>query len=268
MGTFDTAAQELGALAEAVIEQSKSLSRQRELVEQLSSAVRRQPPNISAVRRLLDQPASTDLRKSFPSTGALMDGLRELAHGAWNDFALNVGADFRRLATAYGLPVDGQMPKFSLGRGIEVVFRLNENKTVVNGTTIQTVDPFDVFDKVRAEHERLWGGEFNADEFMAELYRAYREELRGGRASSEGVPIRAIYDRIQGDLPKSAKKAFGLEVFGAKLSRAMEAGARTSDGKVLELRPVREPRDAIYIYLPERGERAHRGLVSFREGRQ
>src|SRR4051812_47684259 len=128
METFETAAGQLSAVTDAVIEQSKSLKRQRELVEQLSTAVRRTPPNISAIRRLLDLPASMELRASFPSSGALIDMLRNLAKDAWNDFALNAGADFRKLATDAGFPVEGQMPNFSVGRGIEVVFRINDNK--------------------------------------------------------------------------------------------------------------------------------------------
>src|SRR4051794_32350838 len=115
MGTFDSAAQQLADIAEAVTEQAKSLKRQREVVEHLNSAVRRTPPNISAIRRLLDQPAATELRKSFPSTGELMNGLHDLARNAWNDFALNAGAEFRKLATDSGLSVDGQMPKLSVG---------------------------------------------------------------------------------------------------------------------------------------------------------
>jgi len=267
MEDFNDVAADLQSLAEAVANKAKSYQRQRELVDALAAAAQRTPPNISAIRRLIALPAQKELRESFDDAGGVLDALHERARNAWSDFELNFISDFRQLATGAGLEVHGQPPKLSVGRGVEVVFKLKENKTIVNGVSIQSVDPMDVFDKVRAEHDRLWGGTFDAEGFMRDLHAAYQAELSNGRASTEGVPIRAIYERMRGSLKASAKKTFTADVFAAQISRALEAGARAPGGLVLELRPVRDTRDALFVYLPDQRERAHRGLVTFREGR-
>jgi hypothetical protein len=257
--------QDLTGLASRVAERAKSLQRQRDFITSLLAALEREPKNVSALKRLLSTPTRNEVQSQFPEADHLFTRLDEWTAATWRTFSLTAAATFRALGTDAGYTVTGQPPRLTVGRGIEVVFHMSQNKSIIDGVAIQTVDPHDVLAKVTSEHERLWNSPFQPTPFLGDLYEAYRSEITNSGGSSEGVAILAIYERLRLGLSPSAKKAFTRDVFAAHISRALEAGARAPGGKALVLTPVADPADALWIYLADRGERAYRGLVTFRE---
>lgn len=252
----------VAGIATSVTQQAKSLNRQRDFLDHVSEAVNREPVNLSALKRLLALPARTEVAARGDEVTALLTRLDEAVGRAWGEFALSVGATFRSLASAAGLQVDGQPPQITVGRGIDVVLDVTRNRAVVNGAVLQTVDPVDVLAKVKTEHDRLWHNPFDPEQFVDDLYRAYKAE--SARSSADAVPLLAVYERLRLDIPAPARKSFGPDVFAAQLSRALEVGQQGPGGAVLTLGPVADPSDALRVYLADRNERVYRGLLEFR----
>lgn len=255
----------LRSLEEKIVERAKSLARQRELIEQLNAAATREPPNYSVLKRLLSLPARRELVQEAPESDVLLVELEEATSRAWRSMPLTAISDFVELAKESGFDVTGQPPRLIVGRGIELTFSIQENRTVVNGVQIQTVDPRDVLDKVRSEQERLWGGKFDAAREMARIYEAYKQEVEVTPGASEGVPILAVYERVRGGLKKPQQSGYTKQFFSIRLSRLIESRTRTSDGRVLLLKPTASRNEALPVYLPGQADWAYRGRMLFEE---
>src|SRR5574341_493298 len=126
-------AKEILSVAERVAEEAKSLQRQRDFIDHVSRALRRDPPNYSALQKLLKFPAREELAQRFPEAEEALETLERATAEAWREVSLRVLGRFRSLAKDSGFEVEGQPPKLTVGRGIEVAFQPNENKSIVNG---------------------------------------------------------------------------------------------------------------------------------------
>jgi len=255
----------LRSLEAQTAEREKSLARQREFIEKLNAAATREPPNYSVMKRLMSLPAREELVREAPEAERLLADLEEATSKAWRSMPLTAIGEFVELAKESGFDVTGQPPHLIVGRGNDLMFYVQENRTVVNGVQILTVDPIDVLDKVRSDQERLWGGEFDAVGEMARIYEAYRGEVEVTPGASDGVPVLSVYERVRAGLKKSQQSGYTKQVFSTKLSRLIEARARTSDGRVLMLKPTASRSEALPVYLPGEDDWAYRGRMLFEE---
>jgi hypothetical protein len=253
----------LRSLEATIADRAKSLNRQREFVEAVNTAASRKPPNYSVLKRLMSLPARSELVEEAAEAGALLSSLEQATAEAWRRMPLTAINEFVELAKAEGLDVDGQPPHLTVGRGVDVAFYIQENRTVVNGVQILSIDPRDVLEKVHGEQERLWGGKFDAAGEMARVYGAYQEEVKATPAASEGVPILAVYERVRASLKKSQQAAYTKQFFATRLSRLIESRTKTSDGRVLLLKPTASRAEALPVFLPDQGDWAYRGRLLF-----
>lgn len=260
-------ADQLRELEDRIAERAKSMNRQRDFVEWVTKAVTREPPNFSVLQRLLALPARAEVVRDTPEADPLLASLDAATKEAWNHMRLTAIGEFVELAQGEGLEVTGQPPRLTLGRGIDVAFSLQENRTVVNGVQIQSVDPRDVLERVQSEQARFWGGKFDATTEMDRIYSAYQEVVKSTPGASEGVSILAVYERVRSSVKKSQQAAYTKQFFASRLSRLIEGRVKTSDGQVIALKPIASRSEALAVFLPDEGDWAYRGRILFEEAR-
>lgn len=105
------AKEKLAALERTIVERAKGLQRQREFIEQVSSAVSMEPPNYSVLRRVFSLPAKDEVLRDFEDDAALLREIQEATEQAWARMNLVAVNDFVELAQQGGLPVEGQAPR-------------------------------------------------------------------------------------------------------------------------------------------------------------
>jgi hypothetical protein len=74
-----------------------------------------------------------------------------------------------------------------------------------------------------------------------------------------------VYERVRAGLKKSQQSGYTKQLFSTQLSRLIEARARTSDGRVLLLKPTASRSEALPVFLPGEDDWAYRGRMLFEE---
>jgi hypothetical protein len=254
----------LRALGQQAKESVNSFRRQQDLADQMAAAIELDPPNYSVLLRHLQSKVRQEIEAAFPEAADWLAELQKETEAAWADASLFWVGEFVELAKAEDLAIEGKPPKLKVGRGIDVEFRIRQNRSLVNGTQLLSVDPRDVLRKVKDETHRLWESTFDARAFLDELFAAFTEETKRG-AHPEGVPILSLYERLRENRSGPAKTLFTKELFAAHLSRAIESGATTTEGPSVELRPTATASEALWIYNAAANDWAYRGRVLFKE---
>jgi hypothetical protein len=116
-----------------------------------------------------------------------------------------------------------------------------------------------VIDAVKQEQRRLFGRPFDGKKFILQLRAKYkivlrRENLEDGAS----VPIRKITARLGKDV-----KGFKTDEFLVDLSRLVESGPLSVDGRTLDLQQTKDTNDGML--LPGAAGRGYIGFVLFRE---
>jgi hypothetical protein len=141
MSTVEELRAVLPPLQKRIDDDAKSMERQRSVMTNLSVALSSDPPNHSVIKRQLQMPARKDLEARSTEIAEFIRSVDALNREAWKRLPLNVFPQFVKAAQDEGLKVDGHPPKLTVGRGIDVQFRLDENKTIVNGVRLESIDP-------------------------------------------------------------------------------------------------------------------------------
>ena len=262
---FEKVTEALSSVAESVVERAKALKRQQDLIKEALEAVRREPPNVARLHRVLTSPDRAALAAEFPESDEPLAELERWGEPEWNDLFLDYASRFRVLAADACFEVQGEAPNFTVGRGIAVAFDPSRNQTVVDGQKLPSIDVHEALESVRARDVRLWDLGFDVEAFAAQVYDAFKALTDAEEAVDTAVRILKLYEQFKSSLPEAERKRFAPDVFAAGLSRILEDGVRTIDGRVLVLSPVADPRDAMWVWLPDRKASVHRGLVAFKE---
>jgi hypothetical protein len=168
-----------------------------------------------------------------------------------------------------GWRCDGQWPQFVIATGIDVEVQDKARTVRVGRTKLSAVDVQAVFAELERSVRLLIPTDFDAGEFLEELYVAYEAVQR---ASGPVSLLRAYREYVVGRQKSTfwsdaVAKSF-IEVnacqFRARLSALLETGRLTTrSGHSLRLIPPLDPKDALFIYLPAERRFGFIGRIDF-----
>lgn len=168
-----------------------------------------------------------------------------------------------------GWRCDGQWPHFVIAAGIDVEVHEKSRAVRVGRAKLSGFDAQAVFAELERSVRLLVPANFNAGEFLEELYAAFEAAKR----SSGPVPLLHVYREYVAGRQRSTfwidvdAKSF-VEVnasqFRARLSALLESGCLTTkEGRGLRLVPPLDPKDALFIYLPAERRFGFVGRIEF-----
>jgi len=180
--------------------------------------------------------------------------------GDYLDMLRHFENDLRQICKQHGYTVEGEYPTLAVDGLIRVQIDKERSLGTVNGKkTILSV--MAVMDAVGSEHRRLWERPFEHREFLRVLGSGYREACQHKELpAGEYVPLRDVYQVL-----RVADAKYSADMFAADLSRLIEVSAFREDQSV-DLAPVRDPKNAFYIYDRKARNGRYLGLVRFRKG--
>jgi len=182
----------------------------------------------------------------------------------YQDMMRRYGSELRRVCKQQGYEVEGEFPTFTVDGLIRVNLNKERNIASINNKKTPSLSLPIVTERIARERKRLWERQFDPRAFLRKLHLAYPNVCQKKVVSlGEYVNIRDIHEAL-----RATDTKYTLELFAADLSRLIESGQlRDTDGNGLELAPVRDPRQAVYIYDRNAQSGRYLGLMRFKGGR-
>ncbi len=179
--------------------------------------------------------------------------------------AASFGRDFPPRARDAGIKIDStsRHPKYTFNEGflrLEVDERNLTAKIVPRDgeEMLLGLDTALIVERIRSEQARLFDRDVDSSTLLRSLYTAYVAVLRAeGRNDSEEVPLRRIANRLAKNLNRFAHDEFNVD-----LSRLVQRGELTVDGRRLHLNHTRNRRQGMLLHGLESG--GFVGFVSFK----
>jgi hypothetical protein len=199
---------------------------------------------------------------AFPEYRADWQGLDSRILESYQDMLRHYESDLRQACNQLGFNLEGEYPVMTVDGLIKIQVNKDRSAASVNGKKTATLSIPSIVEVTEAEHKRLWDRPFDRASHLRSLNAAYREACQH-RHMPEGeyVPLRDVLQVLQTADPK-----YGVDLFAADLSRLMETPG-LDVGLTLELAPVRDPKDAVFIYDRRSQNGRYIGLISFRKER-
>jgi hypothetical protein len=180
----------------------------------------------------------------------------------YQDMLRRFEGDLRQMCMQHGYTLQGEYPMLTVDGLIKVQIDKERAAATVNGKKATMLSLAAVMEAVISEYRRLWERPFEYGGYLHRLSSAYREACQREKLpEAEFIPLRDVYQIL-----RVADAKYGADMFAADLSRLMEASA-PSGGQILEMAPVRDTKNAVYIYDRKSKNGRYVGLVSFRRGR-
>jgi hypothetical protein len=130
----------------------------------------------------------------FKECEATFSQLRSFANEQIDNYRLQFKDSFLKLAQAAGLPLEVDLPRFSVLKGIEGKLDFSNRTTVINQVTIKSIDPRRIISQALSIKRRLYDSVFEPEKFINSLFECYKEILkRIGQGLGSSVPIHQIY---------------------------------------------------------------------------
>lgn len=225
----------------------------------ISKEFRSGKPDAALLKANLDRLQSWP--EAFPDKQELFQELEVEIHKRYKRHIRQFEGLLREECEGSGLNLSGSSPRLIVDGLIKILVNPVKNTARINRKRTNNLSIPTVMSKITEEHKRLWGRRFYPKAFLKRLDRAYETSLKQDTISSGGqVAVLEVYDIL-------AKQDVEYEhdIFVADLSRLLESGhLETANKKQLELGPVRDKRQAIYIYDRRNHKGRYVGLIRFK----
>lgn len=179
--------------------------------------------------------------------------------------ATNVARDLPSAARSAGIEIDStsRHPTYTFNQGF-LRLELDERNLTAkvaprDGNAIEIgLDVDHIVETVRSQQSRLFERSLDADVVLRSIYTAYTAVLRAERkAEGYELPLRRVMSRLAKNLNR-----FAADEFNVDLSRLVQRGDLTVDGKRLHLNHTRDRRQGILLHGLESG--GYVGFISFK----
>lgn len=172
-----------------------------------------------------------------------------------------------------GLPMEVDVPRFSVLKGIEGKVDFGERKTTINKKTLKSIDPRRIVSAVLKVKQQLYDRPYDPQKFIDGLFQTYSGILKKeGRTLGDPVPMQRFYlaqvisqqsKAFLQDMDKGRFRGYSADQFAVDIWRYFEAGTGgTSKGHAMQLGPGRN--NSLWL-IDSDGKRRQITTISFQE---
>lgn len=191
---------------------------------------------------VLEDPNFQECQSIFSQLQAYADEQIEQSRLQFKDALL-------RSASEVGIPMTVDWPKFFVLKGIQGEVDFTKRTTVINQTTIKSIDPKRIAQAALNIKRKLYDSPFEPETFINALFACYKEILKqSNQGVGNPVPIVQFYtDYVMSlqsktffqNMDKGKFRGYSLEQFAVDLWRFFESKAICADGYFIKLSPGR-----------------------------
>lgn len=196
-------------------------------------------------------------------------GMADEIEGQCRDAMLSFEAELRDALTATGYSISGQWPRYYVEHVILITIEEDKCLVTVGEDRLQTFATEPVVASVKAQLKKLKTDPAKLNEFLRELYEAYKT-LDSGRG--ETVSIWDLYRevvvgrqprKLWRDATAANFRQFTEAEFRANLTALLKSDQTTVLSRQLRLLPPISKDESVFIYQPAENRFAHVGRVQF-----
>jgi hypothetical protein len=176
----------------------------------------------------------------FKECEAIFSCLRTFADEQIDNYRLQFKDNFLQLAKKAGLPLEVDLPRFSILKGIEGRIDFANRITVINQVTIKSIDPRRIVSTATKIKRNLYDSVFEPQKFINSLCECYKDILkRSEQRSGDSVPIYQLYadyvwslqsQAFLHNMDKGKFKGYSAEQFAVDLWRFFESNVSAAEG--------------------------------------
>jgi hypothetical protein len=177
---------------------------------------------------------------NFKLCDSIFYQLRKFAETQVDNYRLKFKSTLLQLAQEAGLPLEVDLPRFSVLKGIEGKLDFSNRSTAINQTTIKSMDPKRIISTAIKLKRKLYDTVFEPQKFIDSLLQCYKEILKEvGRGTGDVVSIHQLYNdyvwSLQSksffqNMDKGKFKGYSIEQFAVDLWRFFESNVPTAEG--------------------------------------
>ncbi len=175
----------------------------------------------------------------FKVCDSIFARLRIFADEQIDHYRLQFKDSLIQIAEAAGLPLDIDLPRFSVLKGIEGKLDFANRTTVINQVIIKSIDPKRIVSTALNIKRKLYDSVFEPQKFINSLLGCYKETLKKtGQGMGDIIPIWQLYTdyvwSLQSqaffqNMDKGKFKGYTIEQFAVDLWRFFESNVSGSE---------------------------------------
>ncbi|NGX60079.1 MAG: hypothetical protein KR126chlam3_01241 [Chlamydiae bacterium] len=171
---------------------------------------------------------------------SIFNELRKFADEQIHQYRVEFKEALLQLADAAELPLQVDIPRFSVLKGIEGKLDFANRSTTINQVILKSIDPKRIISMVIKIKCKLYDRIFEPQKFIDSLFQCYKKILKEA-SQGEGniVPIRQLYAEYVWSLQSKAFfqnmdkgkfKGYAIDQFAVDLWRFFESGVSSAEG--------------------------------------
>lgn len=187
---------------------------------------------------------------NFVECESIFSHLRAYANQQIENYRLQFKDALLQMAEKAELPIEIDLPRFSVLKGIDGKIDFANRNTVINQVTIKSIDPKRIVSTALNIKRKLYDSVFEPQKFIDSLFEAYKEILKkSDQGVGEIVPIWQLYTdyvwSLQSktffqNMDKGKFKGYSIEQFAVDLWRFFVSTTSAAEGGyALRLNPGR-----------------------------
>lgn len=176
----------------------------------------------------------------FKLCESIFSQLRNFAETQVDNYRVKFKGTLLQLAQEAGLPLEVDLPRFSVLKGIEGELDFAKRSTTINQITIKSMDPKRIISTALKFKRTLYDTVFEPQKFIDSLFECYKEILKKeNRGIGDAVPIHQLYTdyvwSLQSktffqNMDKGKFKGYSIEQFAVDLWRFFESKVPSAEG--------------------------------------
>ena len=176
----------------------------------------------------------------FELCGSIFSQLRKFAEAEVDNYRIKFKDTLLKLAQEADLPLELDLPRFSMVKGIDGTMDFSNRRTVINQITLKSVDPKRIISTAIQLKRKLYDSVFEPQKFIDTLLQCYQEILKEeGRGMGDAVPIHQLYNdyvwSLQSksffqNMDKGKFRGYSIEQFAVDLWRFFKSDVRAAEG--------------------------------------
>lgn len=177
---------------------------------------------------------------NFKGCEPIFSRLQTFADEQIDNYRLQFKDSLLKIAEKAHLPLEIDLPKFSVLKGIEGKLDFANRTTVINQITIKSIDPKRIIQAALNIKQRLYDSVFEPQKFINSLLKCYEEILKKiGQGSGNIVPIWQLYieyvwslqsQSFFQDMDKRRFKGYPIEQFAVDFWRFFKSDVSSAEG--------------------------------------
>ena len=177
---------------------------------------------------------------NFKSCDSIFNQLRKFAETQVDNYRIKFKGTLLQLVQEAGLPLEVDLPRFSVLKGIEGKLDFSTRSIDINQITIKSMDPKRIISTAIKLKRNLYDSPFEPQTFIDALLQCYKEILKKeGRGMGDAVSIHQLYTdyvwSLQSkaffqNMDKGKFKGHSLEQFAVNLWRFFQSDVPTAEG--------------------------------------